>query len=231
MITFFTHIRPFDEIFTPLQRTAIASWKHAYGDCKVVLFYSDDSLELDAQKLDCDYVVCKQTEEGLSDFGYMFEYVELNYDTPWYCEVSSDIVLSSFQTLMRSLMGYDKPLVIGPRLDFDVTTGERTVHPPSAVDWFLYRKDTLPYKDIPPFNIGRSAYDNWMVWAGLELWDMQVVNAGYHVQALHYNHPHPEHGDKTTMLKSFERRKNLELTRVYDNMYWAGIDHAQEELI
>jgi len=229
-ITFFTHVRPFDDVFGPIQMAALSSWAYAYDEVQIVCFGPDTEHYNVIRELGYIPAICETNEYHQSDFGSMFRGVERDYNSSYYCEVSSDIILSHFGFLMPQLRHWEAPFVIGQRLDYDPQTQVYTPHPPSAVDWFLYRKGQLPAIDIPPFSIGRTAYDNWMVWAARYRWKLQVLDATSIVMAIHHNHPHPEHGNKAAMHQSRERTRNLELARATGCDRWCGIETAEVKL-
>ena len=235
MITIFTHVRPFENEFDAIQRTAIASWQTQGVDTQVVLFGDDLDSRLIAKGLGINWLPSKVTPMNYPSFAHLFIDIETHYPSDWYLEVSSDIVLSGLNIALPILESwahlFTRPLVIGQRIDVEVGPHSRVIpqyHPPSAVDYFLYKKGTLG--DIPLFNIGRTVYDNWLVWAARDLWNMQVVNATEAITAYHLNHTHPEHGNKARMLDSAARQYNLDLARATGANAWLGVDNANYTL-
>jgi len=47
------------------------------------------------------------------------------------------------------------------------------LHTPGAVNWFAYRPHDL-FGEIPPFVVGYTSYDNWMIWRGIDRGAMVV---------------------------------------------------------
>jgi hypothetical protein len=88
----------------------------------------------------------------------------------------------------------------------------------------LYKRGTLG--GIPPFAVGRTAYDNWLVWAAMERWGMTVIDATETITAIHINHSYPEYGDREKMLQSEERKENHRLARETEMNRWYGINDA-----
>jgi hypothetical protein len=61
----------------------------------------------------------------------------------------------------------------------------------SAVDYFVFPRGL--YRDMPPFALGRTYWDHWMVWKAQSL-GVPVVDASPSVVAIHQNHEyvHPQ---------------------------------------
>jgi flavin-dependent dehydrogenase len=56
---------------------------------------------------------------------------------------------------------------------------------PHAIDYFVFRRGLYPH--VPPFAIGRTAWDNWLL---LDAWrrGATVVDATAAITAIHFNH-------------------------------------------
>lgn len=226
MIVFFTHTRPFEGEFDALQRMAIESWYGAVPECKVILFGHT------AIDPDVFVPVLTTNEHGTSRVDTMIAKAQEVAAKLWpgislLCMISSDIVLGAeFPLALEALAGIERPFVIGQR--WDIAPGamheDVVLHPPAAVDYFIFRPGALG--EIPPFAVGRTAYDNWLVWAAIEQWNLQVIDATEDITAIHVNHDHPEYGDKATMLASEERQENIRLAKATGMPRWYGVDDA-----
>jgi len=220
-ITFFTTIRPFVGEFAKLQRLAIDSWLSAVEGAQVLVMGDELGVDDACADLGVAYLPGIATNEwGTKLFSAAFALAEQHASSDWLCEISADIVLGGdFALALRGLAGYVRPFVVGQR--WDVTRGaehtQSQLHPPSGVDYFLYRRGTIG--EIPPFAVGCTAYDNWLVWAALRRWQMMVIDATETITAIHLNHGHPEYGDKAAMLQSEERAHNLELAAECERWY------------
>src|SRR5207245_1711844 len=62
--------------------------------------------------------------------------------------------------------------------------------PPSAVDYFVFPCGLFPI--IPEFAIGRTCWDNWMIWRARAL-EVAVVDASAVILAVHQNHDYSHH--------------------------------------
>lgn len=224
MITFFTCPRPFVGEFDAIQRRAIRSWIEATPDAEVFLLGDERSVMLAA----ADFMVFHM--DGIRDNGYgtplindVFETAHIHASHDLLCEVSADVQLYFDDGVLDTIAGIDRPFVIGQRHDEDAN-GNRTLHAPYGIDYFIYRKGTLG--EIPPFAVGRTGYDNWLVWAAMERWGLTVIDATEVITAVHPDHGRPVYGTREKMLRSDERRANLNLMRKTGCHVLYGVKHA-----
>ena len=212
MITFFTHCRPFDGEFDRIQTAAISSWMSVADDVQVILV-GEHRVDV-AERLKIDH----EPLSGYNEFGTplinaLFEAGQARARHDIMCEISSDIILSAdCAAAFAAMAKHDKPFMVGARWDVDRGEYDEPVmrkHPGSAADWFGFRRGTLG--DIPPFAIGRTIYDQWLMWAAQNKWDMMTIDATDDVFAIHLNHGYPEYGNKAKMLQSHECKINHNL--------------------
>ena len=97
-------------------------------------------------------------------------------------------------------------------------------HPPSGVDYYLFTREL--YGELPPFAIGRTAYDNWLIFKARSL-GVPVIDATRMVTCIHQNHERtyasiglqaPLQGE-TDLRNGIEARRNLELAGGYDKLF------------
>lgn len=207
MITFFTHCRPFEGEFDKLQRQAIASWVAAVPDCQIVMLGHGGHFAFPYS-----FARAEANDHGMALVSDVFATGEEMASHDLLCEISSDIVLGAdVNRALRAIEDVERPFVIGQRWDIDpgADPDTATLHPASAADYFIFRRGTLG--PIPPFAVGRTAYDNWLIWAAIEQWGCTVIDATEVVTAIHVRHSYPEYGDKARMLQSEERKENHRL--------------------
>jgi len=217
MITIFSHCRPFEGEFDAIQRAAIESWKSIF-DAQVVIMGRGGSQAV-AQELGVDYA------DGLRYNAYdtalvpsIFEAGEKAATNDIVCEISSDIILSANAAAVCALAAdIERPFIVGRRTDID-DEGNDFFHATSAIDYFIYRRGTLGM--IPDFAVGRTVYDQWLLWAARERWQLQTIDATEDLLALHYQHGYPEYGSLDKMRQSEERRINMDLGRSTGQEQW-----------
>lgn len=201
MITFFTHLRPYDPEFGPLQIRSMRSWREAIPDGCEIFAYGPGDMNLSE----------------------LFVTAEAAAANDLLCEISSDILLSGdFLPALEAIQDIERPFVIGQRHD-QQEDGSLVLHPLSAADYFIYRKGTLG--DIPPFHIGRTAYDNWLIWAAIDR-GLTVIDATAAITAVHQRHSYPEYGNRALMLQSKERDENIRMAFDTGMAEWHNIDAA-----
>jgi hypothetical protein len=121
------------------------------------------------------------------------------------CYINSDIILlSNFMSAVATVNSrLPKFLMIGQRWDVDIRQGldfassswetdldlfraqTGSLHSESAMDYFVFPRGM--YTDIPPFAIGRLAWDNWLVWSVRSKF-IPVVDATAAITIIHQNH-------------------------------------------
>ena len=226
---FYTIPRAFEGEFDKLQRMAIESWQGAIPDARVVLMGDEPGTEEAAHELGCIYLSnleCNAQGTPLirSAFTQMGRYGQDGL----LCEISADIVLGAdLADVLPAIERIERPFVVGQRWDIEPGAAHETatLHPPCGVDYFIYRAGTLG--SIPPFAVGRTAYDNWLIWAAMERWDLQVIDATEAITAIHVNHGYPAWDDgKQGLLSGMERQENQRLFFESGATRYYGINDA-----
>lgn len=204
-LTFVVPCRPFVGVFDELQRRAIASWRRAVPNARILLLGSDLP---PAAQLDADAVLAPATNgRGITILTGVWE-IACRQQSAWVCVGESDILFdASLPHTLAALEGVERPFVIAQRWDM-AADGTRRLHPPSAMSFCLWRGGTIRADGIPPFAVGRTLHDNWLVWAAIERWQMTVIDATECLTAIHIDHPYAEYGDKEGMFRSAERAEN-----------------------
>lgn len=212
MITFFTIVRPFVGEFDRLQRAAIGSWQGAVPECEVLVFGDREGAGEACAALGATHVPKIATNaQGTELVADAFSMAEELAGDDLLCEVSADIVLGAdFLPALRAIAALEHPFVVGQRWDIDPGQGARDaqLHPPCGIDYFVYRRGTLG--DIPPFAVGRTLYDNWLIWAAMHRWGLQVIDATQAITAIHVNHGYGSAG-KAAVLAGEEVARNAHL--------------------
>lgn len=211
VITFWTIPRAFTGEFDEIQREAIASWRR-FPDRQIILMGSEaGAYEYSCETAGVDWIGDLPTNTyGTPRLDIAFSWAEEYACHDLLCEVSADVQLQFAPAALDAITSIDRPFVIGQRWDVD-GNGDMKLHAPYGIDYFIYRKGTLG--EIPPFAVGRTAYDNWLVWAALERWGLQVIDATEMITAIHPEHGRPHYGTRQEMLRSQERAENLRLFR------------------
>jgi len=153
----------------------------------------------------------------------------------WLAYINADIVLlPDFLGVLDTMRVFRKPgLVIGQRWDLDLedsidfsnpnwdeemrveVKSRGNLHSPSGIDYFLFGPGT--WKQIPPFALGRTMWDNWLVYSARAR-GLAVVDATASVLAVHQNHSYGLRSAAADWVwKGPEAERNLDLA--------GGLDH------
>jgi hypothetical protein len=236
MLTLFAVPRPFAGEFARIQRNALNSWRALGDQVEIVLIGSEAGVAEEAADIRAAHVPTVQTDEwGTPLVNDVFRIGVEVAQGEWLAYVNADILLmNNFLLALDALRGLRKPLlVIGQRwdldlqasLDFSDATWDRKLvqevkargklHAPSGIDYFLFRRGT--WNEIPPFALGRTMWDNWLVFSARAR-GLAVVDATCGILAIHQNHGYgfyPKGSDSAW--KGAEAERNLQLA--------GGLDH------
>lgn len=188
------------------QRNSIESWVRLKPKPEVVLVGSDEGVSELAQELDASHV----PEVGVNELGTplvneIFKAAEEHIDGDVYAYINADIILmDNFIGSINALLQQQKRfLMVGRRWNIDQTelidfsdkdwqtklrdkvVQEGFIYPTGGVDYFVYTKGL--FSEIPPFAVGRTVWDNWLVWDPLSR-NEAVVDSTRTVLAVHHNH-------------------------------------------
>ena len=90
----------------------------------------------------------------------------------------------------------------------ELAAREGKLHKPTGIDYFLFTPRL--FDPIPPFAIGRTAWDNWLIYRARSR-RAAVIDATRDVLAIHQNHDYAHGGGYKAVWKGSEARTNFEL--------------------
>jgi len=238
MLTFFTTAKPFVEHIGVIQRNALRSWKLLDSDVEIILFGDDVGAADVARELEIRHEShTEKNELGTNRVDYMFHRAEEIARHDLLCYANCDIIfLPDFrQALKRMKKQYARFLLLGRRWDAKVNEPidfsakdwaeqmrrrafeKNEQRPPWFIDYFAFSKGLFG-PDLPPLLIGRAAWDNWMVWKGIESGN-PVIDASAVVVAIHQNHDYLHHPKgKAGVYDGEEAKYNFELAGGWKHM-------------
>ncbi|MEX2288094.1 MAG: hypothetical protein WD648_13450 [Planctomycetaceae bacterium] len=237
-LTVFTAPKPFEGHVGVIQRNAIRSWQLLDRDCEVILFGNEAGTAEVARELSLRHVPdVARNEYGTPRLDDLFAQAEQQSQHSLLCYANSDIIL--LHDFSRAVDGLatrlSKFVMIGRRFDLDVEgplsfaagwddqlrrdvqqRGQR--HSPQGIDYFVFPRGA--FGEIPPFAIGRTVWDHWLIYRAL-CRGHRVVDASGVVKAVHQNHDYAHHGEgRAGIWDGAEAQQNRELAgrwpRVYD---------------
>ena len=204
-ITIFSAPKPFtNPHIANIQRNAIASWTKL-PDVDIILLGDEPGLADVARELGVKHIPdIAHSPSGAPLMDAMFTLARQNGAGQLLCIINADILLlPDFVEAAKQVSEQrEKFVLLGQRWDLDVTapldfSGDwvnrlrstvylrGSLHRPAGSDYFLFPVSC--YTEIPAFTIGRSGWDNWMIYkARKEGW--LVIDATSSVMIVHQNH-------------------------------------------
>lgn len=204
MLTIFATPKPFRGHDGVIQTNAIRSWALLQPACEIILFGDDEGTAVVASEFGIRHIPDVECNEyGTPLVSSLFNTAQNLASHDSICYVNADIILmSDFMRAVRQLE--ERPsLIIGRRWDLDLEeyldfnntdwetqlrtrlAKEGKLHGVWGVDYFLFRRGM--YRDIPPFAIGRYAWDNWLIFKARSL-GLPVIDATQVITVVHQNH-------------------------------------------
>ena len=205
MITIFSCPKPFDSHIDIIQRNANQSWKLLHPDVEIILFGNEKGTKEVTKEFGIRHIPeILRNEFGTPLINDLFEQGQKNARHNILCYVNADIILlNNFIKSISRVSQYKKDfLLIGQRwdvniwerisfeknweyslIDFTRMNGSLSSH--YAIDYFVFPKECL--HNIPPFAIGRPAWDNWFIYNARKE-KLRVIDGTAAIFAIHQNH-------------------------------------------
>jgi hypothetical protein len=224
MLTIFSCPKAFRGNFAVIQRNAITSWTLLRPKPEIILIGDEEGVAEFCRELGLHHVrEVARNEFGTPLVSDIFNKGQRMATHDLCCHVNSDIIfMSDFVRAVETVSAWrERFLMVGARWDLDVfdlldfepgweermrglamQRGRQR-----GIDFFVFPRGML--EDLPPFAIGRTSWDNWLIWRARSL-RIPVVDASPSVVAIHQNHDYSHHPERNKW-KGEERRRNLEL--------------------
>jgi hypothetical protein len=229
MLTLFTVAKPFHGEFARIQRNAILSWARLRPACEIILLGEEPGIREVALEAGAMQVPdLERNEFGTPLVSSIFSVAEKRASFPLLCYINADIILLEdfLPAILRTIAWNSRSLIVGRRWDLNFSESlsweaqweqrfrthlraEATLHPHSGLDYFVFPRGF--WGDLPPFAIGRSLWDEWLLYRGRAL-GAAVVDATECLTAVHQNHSYSHHPDgQAGVLDGPEAQRNLAL--------------------
>jgi hypothetical protein len=237
MITLFSCPKAFLGLMNVIQRNAIQSWRSLDPKVEVVLMGDDDGTSEVAKEFGLRHIPdVARNVSGTPLISSLFEKAQEQATHERMCYVNADILfMSDFMRAIQRVI-HDMPgsLMVGRRWNLDVkepldfSTDWETrlaqevscrgkLAPHFAIDYFVFPKGTLA--EIPPFAVGRPAWDNWVLYRARRE-GIPVVDLTRAVTVIHQNHDYSHHpGGWAGAMKGEESKQNIQLAGEVGHVY------------
>jgi hypothetical protein len=229
VLTLFSIPKAFAGETSRVQCNAVSSWLALDPSVQVVLVGDEPGVAGAATELGAERVPnVKRGAGGTPRLDDAFLRVDAVARYPLRCFVNADVVLlDDFLPALRRLASWrNRWLAVGRTCDVvlpqDVTgraqwrelvrrrAAERGVlRGAAAIDWFVFPCDL--FAGLPPFAVGRAAWDNWVLWRARER-RVPVIDVTSDVLSVHQSHDYGHlAGGKVEAYWGAEAQRNREL--------------------
>lgn len=233
----FTAPKPFtDEHIATIQRNAIRSWAAMSADVEVLLIGDEVGVAQAAKELGvAHFKDVKCNAHGTPLVSSICAVARAASDAPIMAYVNADILLLPETLPIAQNIARQTPdfVLLGQRYDLDVKTaidfsagwdeqlGQRVakqgqLHPLGGSDYFIFPRHL--YTQIPDFAIGRSGWDNWMIYQGVSQ-GWTVIDATPTLTVVHQDHDYSHLQSERGHQRHQETDENTSLAGGMRKMY------------
>ena len=205
-VTIFSAPKPFvDPHVATIQRNAIRSWNALGPQVEVLLIGDDQGIAEAATELGVRHLGgVERNEKGTPLISSIFELAQQSAAHSVLTYVNTDILLLDdfLPSLDRVAGQFSQFLVVGQRWDLDQTRAlefsngwsdelrarlknNGQIHPPAGSDYFVFPRGL--FHTLPHFALGRSGWDNWMIFAARRM-GTPVIDASGSITVVHQSH-------------------------------------------
>lgn len=205
MLTLYTIAKGFEGEFDQIQRNAIASWRWAFQGAQILLFGGrEPGVAEYASGHGLRSFWVERNDGGVPVVADAIEQAEILASLETRCLINADIILGAgfadavqaverrfpdafLFTTRRYGVHVEGPLDLGD--GWEDKLAPKAPYRRTGIDVFCYRGDWLA--DMPPFAVGRSSWDNWIVGRAKRL-KVPIVNGERFVSIYHQDHKKPK---------------------------------------
>lgn len=229
LMTIFISPKGFDRPhIATIQKNAVRSWKKLEPHADILLIGSDTGVEPAAAELGVRFIgEVRRNSSGTPLLSDIFRLARETSDSALLAYVNADILLfhdfvSRAEAVLKAKQEF---LMVGQRWDLDVTneidfSGDweanlRTAlrergrrHPPGGSDYFIFPREC--FRQIPDFAIGRSGWDNWMLYEARQR-HWPLIDCSEAIDIIHQDHDYGHLPNGQSHYRLPESKVNIEL--------------------
>ncbi len=235
-ITIFSAPKPFvDPHITTIQRNAIRNWQRL-GDVEVLLMGDERGMNDAAALTGVRHVAqVRRNAKGTPFVSDMFAQARAISDSPLLMCANADMLFlpDLLPAVHLAAQQFNAYLIVGQRWDLDLREPldfgggwaeqlkhdldrSARLHIPAGSDYFIFPRHL--YDAMPDFTIGRSGWDNWMIYqARRQGW--MVIDATQAITAIHQNHDYSHLPGGQPHYNLDESQENIRLAGGAANLY------------
>lgn len=228
MLTLFTVPKPFAGKIDAIQHNALGSWKQLGEAVEVLLIGDEPGTAQAAREYHFQHIPqIERTRAGTPRVDSAFELARQHASHAVLGYLNADIILlgGTLQCLTQIRERFGSYLVIGQRWDLAVEARldfgagwehelwmsirqNGQLHQAAGSDYFLFPSQL--FTDIPPFALGRSGWDNWMIYSGRRQ-RIPVVDATGTITVVHQEHDYSHLEGGVPHYRLPESRENVRM--------------------
>jgi len=211
MMVVFTIPKAFtEEHIDMIQQQAIWSWTELACEPRIVLCGDDPGVNRIAKAYDCIHMANVETMEGIPVVSNVFNRAQEMYPDEILLYVNCDIIIldNLIEAIFRVADELDEFLVIGNRYNWSkperidpvqgwqiglamMAMANGWMDPPVCTDYFAFPSGLI--QNMPPFLIGRYAWDTWIVSHCYIERDVPTIDISPVATAVHQDHSRHRH--------------------------------------
>jgi hypothetical protein len=242
LLTLFSTPKAFSGHFGVIQRNAIRSWTMLDPRPEIILFGSDDGTAEICAELGLRHAADVATSGRVPLISDMFSRAQQLASNDVLTFLNADIILlPRFLDMVRTMQQGGAPfLAAGRRTDitqlelvqFDRPSWaaellsrcrtEGQLMPANWIDHFTFPRNLYP--DIPPFAIGRSGYDNWLLWKA-EALGARLIDVTRFCSVIHQRHDYSHGNGAAAVFGGADAQRAKELVGHWSRYY--SVAHAR----
>jgi hypothetical protein len=241
VVTIFTVPKPFAGHAGMIQRNAIKSWARLDG-VDVLLIGDDEGVAEAAHELGAQHIPdVERSAQGTPLVSAAFEAARSASAQPLLTFANADIILLPDFVESLGKVRFGDFLLVGQRwnadlcapIQFDDPRWEQDLRATVAeaadlanyqwIDYFVFPRDSSLLPDFPPFVVGRSMWDNWLIRRARRL-QVPVIDGTPSVTAVHQRHDYAHVPGGTG--RHWEGPEAATNTELFGNGTIFGIWHA-----
>ena len=222
MLTFFAIPKAFQGHFAIIQANAIRSWQKLGKDIEIILCGDDKGVKEFAAHLKLKHIPkIKRNQYGTPLLNDCFAKAAQKAKFNLLCFLNADIILTGDFLPAVSRVSFSRFLITGQRYNLKLKTRlkfesnweqklkkrlrSKSHDRQGAVDYFVFPR--LLKLNPPPFAVGRTAWDNWLIYK-TRLLKAPVIDASSQITAIHQKHDYSHASSPESIWKGPERKQN-----------------------
>ena len=241
-LTLFTTAKPFAGHSAIIQRNALGSWSRLQPRPEILLIGDEEGYEEAAVGVGAVRVPdLERNEFGTPLVSEIFRSGRERGTGRVLVFLNADIILPPLFSQAVAIVERNFPrfLLVGRRVDlavdqplgFDEDWYERlssraladgTVRGDLCIDYFAFTRDL--FAAVPPFAIGRTRYDNWLIWRAAQE-GVAVVDVSAFVKVIHQDH---DYGHAEGLIQAWEGAEAKRAEQLLGHWsHYHSISHAR----